>query len=295
MNELWIKQILVIGLLSFVALFVLYVVIRRRKSKNKLRRMAWPQKVHLLNELAEPFGFCYIEEEEVFSSRRDAWQRKGGYEALYDKAAPSLNMILDAWPVYFEYKGCTWLIEFWKGQYGINTGGEVGVYRTREIVPPFFYPVTHFDAVEDVEMPEIYCTLERKENTIYCLQQKHWWLTGFRMGLWSRPKDLRMMSTITFQDVGQAEAFYEGLRASGRPANKFRLCQNSVYVRMDFSVEVSRLARLHRLLVQSVNWLYCQLYRIVTAPFQTTVDRMLFLYEQMPRCFRRMLRLARRK
>ena len=38
-------------------------------------------------------------------------------------------MIIDAYPVYFDYQDKTWMIEFWRGQYGINTGAEIGVYH----------------------------------------------------------------------------------------------------------------------------------------------------------------------
>ena len=42
--------------------------------------------------------------------------------------APRFQMVFDALPVYFDYQKKTWLIEFWKGQYGINTGAEIGIY-----------------------------------------------------------------------------------------------------------------------------------------------------------------------
>ena len=144
-------------------------------------------------------------------------------------------------------------------------------------------------------MPEISCTLERKEKKVYCLCGRHWWLTGFEMGTFSKPKDLRMMVTITFRESGMAQAFYDGLVESGRPKNKYRLCKNEVYVRMDFSVKVPWVERLHRCLVQTRKCFNCFLYRVVTHPFWNTVDRMLFLYFQLPSCFRRMLRLSRRQ
>lgn len=280
------------AVILLVVLTLILGIARREKSKKRVRRMAMPQKIEILNELAEPFGFFYKGSEDIFTSKRDAWQRKMGYEALYDKAAPGANMVIDAWPVYFDYEGKTWLIEFWKGQYGINTGGEVGVYHAKEIVPPHLYPVAHFDAAENEKMPEICCRMERRKRNLYLLCEKHWWLTGFKMGTFSQPKDLRMMVTLAFADASMAQAFFEGLKKSGQPGNKFRICCNEVYVRMDFSREVALLPKIHRTMVQLGNRFYCWIYREITRPFTKTPDRMLFLYYQVPSCFRRMLRLG---
>lgn len=88
-----------------------------------------------LSVLTKPFGFVCKPEEEILVSTEDAWQRKYGYEALYDALAPHFNMIFDYYPVYFDYQGKTWLIEFWKGQYGINTGAEAGIYHANRLDP----------------------------------------------------------------------------------------------------------------------------------------------------------------
>lgn len=57
------------------------------------------------------------------------WQRKYGYCKTYDEASPLLGMIIDSEPIHFEYDNRYWLIEFWKGQYGMTTGCEIGIYE----------------------------------------------------------------------------------------------------------------------------------------------------------------------
>lgn len=287
------KTALLAGIILLTVILLIVIIVRRIKSKRKIRRMCESDKIQVLNELAEPFGFYYIWKEDIFTSCVDSWQRKEGYEALYDKMASCLNIVMDALPVYFDYEGNTWLIELWKGQYGINTGGEVGVYRAKGIVPKIFYPAAHFDAVSNEEMPLIKCMLERKGKRVYTLERQHWWLTGFRMGTFSRPKKLRMTVDITFCDSRQAQAFYKGLEESGIPGNRFCIRCNEVYVRMDCGKRVHCLEKLHRVFVQLQNRFNCWLYRVVTCPFVCTVDRMLFLYYQLPFCFRHMLRLKR--
>lgn len=283
----------VICVVCAVAALIVYLV-RRVISKRKVRCMCMEQKITLLNELAEPYGFCYIPEEDVFSSCLDAWQRDYGYETMYDRASASINCVTDALPVYFDYDGKTWLIELWKGQYGINTGGEAGIYHARNCVPEGMYKRTHFEAVCNDEMPVIQTWLERKQEYVYCLKRRHWWLTGFKMGVFSRPKNLRLMTKFCFSTTEQAEAYYEGLIRCGVPRNKFRICKNEVYVRLDFSPKLPILSRLHRACVQLLNRFYCWLFRFVTHPFKCTVDRMLYLYFLLPSCFRRMLRLKRK-
>lgn len=77
-------------------------------------------------------GFEYDNEQDIFYSVIDAWQYDYGYCRLYDEFSAPLSMIFDCDPIYFEYNNKNWLIEFWKGQYGICTGFEVGVYASEK-------------------------------------------------------------------------------------------------------------------------------------------------------------------
>ena len=56
-------------------------------------------------------------------------QRYFGYAYAYDAAALAMNAIIDCEPIFFDYAGKTWMIELWKGQYGLETGCEIGVYN----------------------------------------------------------------------------------------------------------------------------------------------------------------------
>ena len=75
-NVIKIGCIVVILLVLLIAAVI--ITVKREKSKRKIRRMCDAEKIQLLNELAEPFGFCYVPCEDVFTSREDAWQRKQG-------------------------------------------------------------------------------------------------------------------------------------------------------------------------------------------------------------------------
>lgn len=281
-----------IGIWLLVLLFICLGIRRWKKCKKKVCRMQLVEKLELLNELTEPLGFYYDIWEDVFSSHRDAWQRSSGYRAAYDKAAAGAGMVIDAWPVYFDYAKKTWLVEFWKGQYGINMGAEVGIYHADERIPPHAYRVTHFKAAEDGELPVICCCLERKSEKIYEFCEKHWWLTGFRMGTFSKPSDLTLFATLRFDEPEMARAFFAGLKKSGKPRSKYWLRGREVAVRMDFSPSYPAVVRVHRRLVQWGNHFCCKCYVRITKPFTETADRMIFLYYLLPGCFGKMMRLA---
>lgn len=268
--------------------------IRRKICREKVCRMCTAEKLQILQELAEPFGYYYLPEEDIFTTRIDAWQRLAGYEAFFDRAAEHFNMVFDAWPVYFNYEGRTWLIELWKGQYGINTGAEIGIYHANGIVAEKERKKTHFHAAENCEMPGISYCLEKNGKTLLCVKRLHWWLAAFRMGEFSRPSDLSLTASLHFRERCQAERFYEALTESGQPRCNYRLRCNEVYVRMDFSPRLCWCRRICRAYVQRKNRICCKLYCFVTRPFCNTVDRMLYLYFLLPRCFRRMMRMPRR-
>lgn len=279
----------VFGILLIILL--MWLAARREKCKRKVRSMGNAEKLSLLDSLTRPFGFVYEPKGDIFVSVRDAWQRREGYEKLYDKLASKFNMVIDAFPVYFDYQDKTWLIEFWKGQYGINTGAEVGIYHANRIVPEKQREKIHYNAVSDEEMPMISVCLEKRMKRLFCKKECHWWLAMFRMGLFSQPKELAMQATVTFHDAEAARAFSQGLKEAGFAKNGYRMRGRRVSVWIDKSQEYFGMELMYRNIVQALNRFYCRAYRLITLPFTETADRMLFLYEQLPWCFRHMMRL----
>lgn len=134
-----------------------------------------------------------------------------GYQSLYNRGAVHFNMVFDYLPVYFDYNDKTWMIQLWKGQYGINTGGEIGVYYADHIVSQQQLDTTLFQAVDDSDMLKMSMELMRDGKCVFRLTCVHWWLTGFSMGLFSWPKQLSLNASITFPDCAMMNAFIEGL------------------------------------------------------------------------------------
>lgn len=279
---------------------------RRRKIICKIKSLCMGEKCEMLDELIAPFGYSYLQKQDIFTSRIDAWQRDFGYCALYDDKAIFLNMDFDCLPVYFNFHNRTWLIEFWKGQYGINTGCEIGVYHADRILNEKELKHTLFHSVENNEMPELALTLSgdaRNQRTqqppvLARVCGRHWWLTAFRMGCFSRPADLSLRVSVTLQSPEMAEAFLRGLLNAGYNRAEIQLCRCTVTFTFAHVKHPQKPCWLRRFWIRIVQWsnrLWCKVYLRITRPFHLSVDRILYLYYYLPFAFRKMLRLKRFK
>ena len=154
-------------------------------------------------------GFEYDSQWDIIKSRMYPWQRQTGYCWAYDMAAAHLSMIIDCEPFYFIYNNKLWLIELWKGQYGLETGAEIGLYRDdlgaaiRDDHDLPFLPVAgrsrFYNCVSDAELLTMQFRLYRKGHFLFQRgPEPHWWLTGFRWGTFTHdPSDLTLQVEIT--------------------------------------------------------------------------------------------------
>lgn len=286
-------------LFVFLLIAIFFLILFHFRKKKIIRKICClsPQyKCCLLNEIAEPLGYCYDASQDIFTSTPESWQKTYGYGHVYDKAAPFLNMIFDCQPIYFDYDGKTWMIEFWKGQYGINTGSEIGIYHADRIIPPFAREAVIFSAADKDEYLEMSTELFYKGNLIARMNGPHWWQTIFSMGHFSQPEDLSMKITIRFPDFEMRNAFIEALVSAGYTIDSIHLCLYFSDVSFTFSCphrHVSLIKRLYYCFVQYKNKCFCRLYDFATRPFACTCDKLLYLYYYLPFAFRRMLRLKR--
>jgi hypothetical protein len=178
-------------------------------------------------------GFLYDPDQDIIYSRMDALQRSFGYAFGYDAAALGMNAVLDCEPIFFDYDGKHWMIELWKGQYGLETGCEIGVYtrpigstglgyamldatigqRPGDGVPShnLFY-----DCAADADRLDLSATLHRDGAVLFTRgPEMHWWLTGFKWGVLSDPSQLSVDVAITLKDNAMRDAFMAGI--AGRP------------------------------------------------------------------------------
>lgn len=278
---------------------------RRKRVICRIWQMPFCEKYCKLNELIDPWGFSYAPSQDIVTSTLDAWQREFGYRSIYDKTASHFSMVFDCEPVYFDYRGRTWRIEFWKGQYGINTGGEIGVYYADSILLPEQYDSALFHSADDEHLLFLSMELYERGCPLFKVQQCHWWLTGFAMGKYSEPENLEMKVSVSFPDGEMCCCFIDGLLKKGYRKCDLSVCENTV----TFSFpacgggcegEKSKREKKERLGVrrrweQWKNRLFCRLYLQVTRPFSCTLDRLLYLYLMIPFAFRHMLHFRKNR
>lgn len=269
---------------------------RRKKIIKKICSMRMDEKCRILSDFIEPFGYSYLLPQDIFTSRIDAWQRKFGYCHFYDEAAYHFNMIFDCLPIYFNYQGRTWMIELWKGQYGINTGCEIGVYYADRILEDDELRHELFQCANNEDMLKLHFNLYQNNKTIAHLCKVHWWLTAFSMGCFSMPSNLTMYVSITLDNEDMTNAFVKGLIKAGYNQKEIRICCNTVSFTFGESAVCYGLwKRLRRKAAQCVNRFWCRIYLFVTRPFCLSIDRLLYLYYYLPFAFRKILCIRKYK
>ena len=175
-------------------------------------------------------GFSYLPDQDIICSTINNAQRLGGYCKAYDEAAIVINSVIDCEPIYFWYDGCEWLIELWKGQYGIETGCEIGVYYRKEPKPLSIAERTMmgklYSCVPDDRMLEMEFELCKDGDPLFSRGwERHWWLTGFHWGILSEPEQLTMAVGICFPTREMQQAFiHQGLEEVGYSYNETDAC-----------------------------------------------------------------------
>lgn len=129
------------------------------------------------------FGYLYDPANKCFYTADDPWQRNIGYNSIFDTAAPLTLINFDTTRLRFEYGDKDWMIQLWKGQYGlIFYGAEVGVYTK-----PKDRKLMHYDCATDSEMLKMSMVFNEKKGGEWKKQFTrpygyYWWCTGFIPG-----------------------------------------------------------------------------------------------------------------
>ncbi len=173
-------------------------------------------------------GFLYDPAQDIIYSRMDALQRPLGYAYAFDASALAIDSVIDCEPIFFEAQGKRWMVELWKGQYGLETGCEIGVYN-RPLNPPAYYAILDgavgtrphdpahsyfYQSASSADMLEMSFTLKRDGVPVFTRgPERHWWLTGFKWGLYSTPEQLTVDVSISLPLPDMHAGFVAALRA----------------------------------------------------------------------------------
>ena len=285
--------------LSVLIIGILVILVKRNRKKSGSDIPAAPafSSIPELNEAIEFTGFAYEQEQDIFYSLMNPWQREFGYCRFYDESSAALSMIIDSEPIYFDYDGKHWLIEFWKGQYGMTTGGEVGIYNTDSDSGLIDWNGRLYKSASDEEMLSMSATLYKNGRPLFTRQDRHWWLTGFVLGEFSEPEELSMIIRIYFKDYGMRDAFLKSLMKAGYSPQEFRVKRTGVAIHFGKPHTDQPLARtrLTDNLSQDRNRQFCKLYQDITGPFTSIIDKLNALKKENEELYNNAVRFGKQR
>lgn len=238
-----------------------------------------------LNDFLKPYGYAYDPHQDVFYTIIDAWQREMGYTRLYDEAAAPSFMILDCEPIYFEYDNKRWVIEFWKGQYCIATGFEIGIYYTdKPDLSNKYFNWTFYDCADDENMLKMKFTLTKNGESIIKRKEIHWWSAGFKLGEFSQPWELEANIYIKLKDMDMRNAFIQGLQRAGYRRNELLIngkIVNLIFAKPRTPQPFTRIEKFDEV-IQEKNKLLCDRYNELTKDYDNVLDKIIALQEIAP-------------
>ncbi|MBQ7005173.1 MAG: DUF4474 domain-containing protein [Clostridia bacterium] len=159
-------------------------------------------------------GYLFDSAGNFFFTSDDPWQRNFGYNQAFDTAAPFVSIYMDTMRLKFRYEDKDWMIQLWKGQYGLAfVGAEIGVYTK-----PLDREVEHYDAASDEDALYMSMTGYRHDQIIFSREYtKYWWCTGFVPGQlekFSDRSELAVKCRITAKDENMLDSIVSELKAN---------------------------------------------------------------------------------
>lgn len=180
-------------------------------------------KDHLEEQQVLSYQYSYIDDY-YYTNDKEAWQYDYGYGPLYDIAAPYILLEYDYVRVFFEHEGKDWMIQLWKGQYGlIFYGCEIGIYNKPHSDDPdnlfTFYSCPPEEDWIKMEMTLYHQKLDGSwEREFTRPYGDYWWCTGFKDGhlrIEEPADELRMIGRLTLKDKKMTKLFIQGLLDCG--------------------------------------------------------------------------------
>lgn len=276
--------------LLLLLLFLLAILTYHRQKKLilQIQEMSLKEKQALLLQWLKPSCLSYLPKHDTFTYTANAAPHSFRPDTPNNISRfPSLS---DSLSVYFDYRGKTWLLHLEKGQYGIYFGGDAGLYYTDHIVSPDSRNFTQFTNVKESENLLLSLELLEHNMSVFHLSRQHWYLSGFRIGICHPDELLPLRISVTFPDTLMLQSFIHGLLNAGYSECEimirgltvsflFQSGKSSCHCRTQFQQ-----LRQHMKLCQS-NGLY-QLYFFLTQPFESTLDKLVYLHASLPHTFR---------
>lgn len=252
-----------------------------------------------IEKIVQLSGYQYDKKQDIFFSHMEPWQKDFGYCKLYDEASVPLGVIVDCEPIYFEFDNKRWLIEFWKGQYCMTTGCEVGIYHTArpDIEIPNIFTGPFFDCAVNEKSVHVAYSLFKNNLLLFKRSNTHWWVTGFIPGAFSEPQELVMDIKITMDSENMLANFIMGLKNAGYADDDILLNDNTVEITFDKAKTSQPYSRTEvtETIMQSTNKRLCDVYNDCTAKYDTAPQKIAALKKDYPELYQRVIQFGKPK
>lgn len=169
------------------------------------------------------YRYSYVDDY-YYTDNVNSWQRNYGYAKYYDLIAPYVLLEYDYVRVFFTYEDKDWMVQCWKGQYGlVFYGAECGIYckphsDQDDTVFTVYRCPEEADWI-DMSMTMYHADLNGSyQRELTCDYGRRWWCTGFKPGhlrVQEPATELRTEHRLTFKDEEMARLFAEGLKDCG--------------------------------------------------------------------------------
>lgn len=291
-NWSYIAAGIIVLIFLIVILSIIVGVYRKKRAEKKVAQRTDEEKLRDFRTALNSAGFDYTFSGDYVFSQKDPWQKRMGYTRFYDEAAGTMNMIIDCEPVTFYYDNHYWLIEFWKGQYGMATGAEIGIYIAENEAErkPDYYNGTIYHCVNERDYMDMEFVLYRGGKKLLWRNERHWWLTAFKPGVFSQPGMLQMECSLRFPNYLMLNAFVEGMEKCGYERTELRIHKNVVSFVYGTPKSPQPFVKKHLgRRIQRQNRRNCARYMYMTRKYERTLDKIDYISYRLPRLFRKLL------
>ncbi len=169
------------------------------------------------------YQYSYVDDY-YYTNDKEAWQYNFGFGKIYDLFAPYLLLEYDYIRIFFTYDNKDWMLQMWKGQYGmVFYGSEIGIYN-RDHVDDGVNEWTFFECPPEEDWLGMEMTLWHQQINGDWKREftreygKYWWCTGFKNGHVRQEEpcdELRVEGRITLKDAEMTRLVVEGLKECG--------------------------------------------------------------------------------
>ena len=169
------------------------------------------------------YQYSYVDDF-YYTNDKEAWQYNFGFGKIYDMASPYLLLEYDYIRIFFTYENKDWMMQMWKGQYGmIFYGGEIGIYNRAHSEDGVNNWTMYACPKEEDWLAMEMTVYHENEKGVYEREftreyDKYWWCTGFKNGHVRQEEpcdELRLAARITFKSEEMAQIVYDGLLECG--------------------------------------------------------------------------------